>query len=86
MNPMSIYQIGKVVKVVRGRDGDHEIRSLQVQLIKGRKLKTIKRNIILMMLNYPQMTQMSYTTTPKFKQQKSVHDNIKTFHLQPVYD
>ena len=45
MSPIYIYQVGQVVKVVKGRDGDGEIRSLQVILIKGSKMKKIARNV-----------------------------------------
>ena len=37
LSPINVYQIGKVVKVIKGRDGDNEIRSLQVNIIKGGK-------------------------------------------------
>ena len=45
MSPINIYQICKVTEVIRGRDGDGQIRSFKVKMIKGGKIKELTRNI-----------------------------------------
>ena len=45
MSPINRFQICKVLKVLKGRNGDDEIRSLKVQMIKGGSIKEFTRNI-----------------------------------------
>ena len=45
MSPINRFQICKVLKVLKGRNGDDEIRSLTVQMIKGGSIKEFTRNI-----------------------------------------
>ena len=45
MSPLNVYQICKVEEVILGRNGDGQIRSLKVKMIKGGKFKTFTRDI-----------------------------------------
>ena len=45
MSPLNVYQICKVEEVILGRNGDGQIRSLKVKMIKGGKIKTFTRDI-----------------------------------------
>ena len=39
MSPINVYQICKVIEVIKGRNGDQQTRSLKVQMLKGAKLR-----------------------------------------------
>ena len=45
MSPINVYQICRVLQVIQGRDGDQQIRSLKVKMIKGGKFKEFTRNV-----------------------------------------
>ena len=45
MSQINKFQICKVLEVLKGRNGDDEIRSLKVQMIKGGSIKEFTRNI-----------------------------------------
>ena len=37
ISPINVYQICRVIETIKGRDGDQQIRSLKVQMIKGER-------------------------------------------------
>ena len=45
MNPINVYQICRVLQILKGRNGDGQIRSLRVKMIQGGKPKEFTRNI-----------------------------------------
>ena len=46
MSPINQYQICQVLNVIKGRNGDEDVRSLKVKMIKGGTFKEFTRNII----------------------------------------
>ena len=45
MCPINVYQICRVIDVIKGRNGDQQTRSLKVQMLKGGKIKEFTRNV-----------------------------------------
>ena len=45
MSPINVYEICKVIGVIKGRNRDQQIRSLKVQMVKGGKIKEFTRNV-----------------------------------------
>ena len=86
MSPINQYQICNVLDVIKGRNGDDDVKSLKVKMIKGGTFKEFTRNIrrfSLLELNLLKDNQNNslITETPQYTNMIHLHIN-KTVSIQ----